>query len=202
MPATDSFEAFYGRLNAGDSQAAEQLHARFTRGLLQLARGALGGWVRARLDEEDVIQSVYRSFFEQCRAGELQARDWRSLWALLAVMTARKCINRMEHHRAARRDPDREVRLNGPGPGPQLAADEPTPLEAAALAETLELVLNGLEARDRRILLLHLDGHSIPEISAEIGWARRTVSRTLERLRNRARRLLEADLSLEGRISS
>ncbi len=57
------------------------------------------------------------------------------------------------------------------------------------LAETVEELLRGLEAFDREILILQLQGCTIPEISTQVTRAERTVRRAIERIRKRLRRL-------------
>ena len=47
--------------------------------------------LRAKVDPEDVLQSVCESFFRRHAEGEFSLKDWDSLWALLAVITLRKC---------------------------------------------------------------------------------------------------------------
>ena len=49
--------------------------------------------------------------------------------------------------------------------------------------------MQGLEARDREILTLHLQGYTMIEISGRINRAQRTVRRVLERVRRRLERL-------------
>jgi DNA-directed RNA polymerase specialized sigma24 family protein len=70
---------------------------------------------------------------------------------------------------------------------------EPTPDEAAILAETLDRLWQGLSEREREILALHLQGCEIPEISRRVGRAERTVRRTLELARKELGRLQDAD---------
>ena len=68
---------------------------------------------------------------------------------------------------------------------------EPAPDEVAVFTELLERLLHGLEERDRQIVLLYLQGHTVPAIGAQVGWAERTVHRTLHRVRKRLRSLQE-----------
>jgi RNA polymerase sigma factor (sigma-70 family) len=65
----------------------------------------------------------------------------------------------------------------------QLFAHEPTPLEAAALAETVERLMRELDERERQILELALQGYTPQEISPRVGRCERTVQRLLERVR-------------------
>src|SRR5947208_1520974 len=100
---------------------------------------------------------------------------------------------------AAGRDNARgAVTLQRPAPGSimtgevalswQGIAREPTPAEAAMLAETVEHLMRNLDERDRRILEMSLRQEPVPQISAEVGCTERTVRRVLERVRKRLER--------------
>ena len=152
--------------------------------------------MRQKEDPEDVLQSVYQSFFIRQARGELQLRDWDSLWALLATITLHKCGHRIEHFKAARRDVRREVApptRDEPTASWEGIAREPTPQEAAVLAELLEQTMRGLEGYQRQILELSLQGHSVAEISARVGYTQRTVQRILQRVRSDLERQRESD---------
>jgi RNA polymerase sigma-70 factor (ECF subfamily) len=193
MSPADSFLGLMSRLRQGDPDAAGQVFHRFARRLIGLARTRLAERIDHKEDPEDVIQSVFRSFFLRQRAGEFEIGGWDSLWSILALITLRKCHNRAAYHHADRRDINREAVPPAPWErtGAWLTIDrEPTPEEAAVLAETVELLLRRLEPRDREILSLHLQGWDAVEISARVGRARRTVRRVLERTRQALERLL------------
>ena len=49
--------------------------------------------------------------------------------------------------------------------------------------------MRGLEGYQRNILQLRLQGHTVPEISNQIGYTERTVHRVLQRVRHRLERL-------------
>src|SRR5689334_17158468 len=82
---------------------------RFTRRLVGLARRQLGDLLRHKVDPEDVVQSVYKSFLLRYGAEMLAGQDEEGLWALLARITLRKCADRARYHRAGRRDSAREA---------------------------------------------------------------------------------------------
>jgi RNA polymerase sigma-70 factor (ECF subfamily) len=193
MSSQDSFDALMARLQAGDGAAAARVFLRFTDRLIELAGRQLTTSVRRKEDPEDVVQSVFRSFFTRQRAGLITLVNWDSLWGLLTVMTLRKCGHRIAYYRAARRDVGREATDDGWGALEQLVAREPTPPEAAALAELVERLLRDLEPHERQIVGLHLQGYTQQEISAGVGRAERTVRRTVERARKRLLRLHEKD---------
>jgi RNA polymerase sigma-70 factor (ECF subfamily) len=144
------------------------------------------------LDAEDVMQSAFKSFFARHAGGAYDLDSWDALWALLTVITLRKCGLRTEYFGAQRRDVGREVAAPPPDDEAaswQAIAREPTPSEALMLAETVQQLLAGLEERERAIAELALQGYKAPEISARVGLAQRTVYRTLKRLANRLERL-------------
>jgi RNA polymerase sigma-70 factor (ECF subfamily) len=188
----DSFLAWRDRFRTGDEAAADELFERFTRQLLRLAQHELAPFTRPKVDPEDIVQSVYKSFFLRYKDGNLPASNWGSLWGLLTVITLRKCADRAEYYQAARRDAAREVvggaddeRSNSW----QEAIDlEPTPLQATLLAETVEHLLRSLEDDERSIIELSLQGYSVGEISAQLGRAERTVRRVRERIKRRLER--------------
>lgn len=56
--------------------------------LVELAEHCLPDRIRRRVDPEDVVQSVYRSFFKRLRGGEFSFEDSHDVWRLLTVITA------------------------------------------------------------------------------------------------------------------
>src|SRR5262249_16243938 len=70
-------------------------------------------------------------------------------------------------------------------------ASEPTPAEAAMLAETVEQFLGALGPRERRVFELRLQGCTVPQITAEVGRTEYTVEGVLRKIRKRLRRLQE-----------
>jgi RNA polymerase sigma-70 factor (ECF subfamily) len=180
--------ALIEKLRAGDEGAAAEVFGRFVGRLTALARVHLSKSMRSKEDAEDVIQSVFRSFFRRQRAGQFTLESWDNIWGVLAVITLRKCGNRIEYFHAASRDVHREVSLSDAAAWLAMAR-EPTPVEAATLTEMLEHLMAGLEPTDRAVLTLHLQDYTVPEICAQVGYAERTVWRSLNRIRNRLRRL-------------
>jgi RNA polymerase sigma-70 factor, ECF subfamily len=174
-------------LKDGDEAAAVAVFERFARRLIGLARSQLDTRLRQKVDPEDVVQSVFRSFFTRQKEQQFKLTDWDNLWSLLAMITIRKCTNvQMQFGRQAR-----NVRLET---RPQASGDssasswqalgrEPTPAEAAVLTDLVSRLLASLTERERRIVVLSLDGKTPREISDEIDRAERTVRRTLEHFR-------------------
>src|SRR5262245_33684405 len=176
-----------------DDEAARAIFERFTRSLIGLARSWLQNRLQHRIDPEDIVQSAYKSFFIRYGEQALTAEGYEGLWGLLTVITLRKCSDRVRYNRAERRDVHRET----PVPvGSSVSENwndaigrEPTPEQAAVLAETVEQLLQGLDADERPIIEMSLQGCSTQEISAQLGRAERSVRRLRERVRKQLERL-------------
>jgi RNA polymerase sigma-70 factor (ECF subfamily) len=195
---TDSFQQLMDQLRTGDDAAASEVFNRFAQQILALARRRLHDALRAKVDPEDVLQSVFRSFFTRQREGGFAIEDWDSLWGILMVMTVRKCGRRAQYHQAARRDARREVSFDrslDEDTSPGLLAREPTPSETVMLIDLVGRLMRGLSEEERSVLTLHLQGYTIAEIKARTGHAMRTVRRILERARNHLRTLQDQELS-------
>jgi RNA polymerase sigma-70 factor (ECF subfamily) len=194
MSEDESFPELMARLRAGDADAAERVFRHFTQRLIALARSRLDAAVRQKVDPEDVLQSVYRSFYRRHLEGQFDLDGWDGLWGLLARITLRKCGRQVKHFRAARRDVRREA-ADEAAPeeeadeGWEALAREPTPPEAAQLAEAVEGLLAGLEGRDREVVSLALQGYSAAEVSARLNRPERTVYRLLARVKEQLRSL-------------
>jgi RNA polymerase sigma-70 factor (ECF subfamily) len=187
MSGVPSFDDCIARLRAGDDAVAAQIFNRFANRLIALARSRLDNLLRQKVDPEDLLQSVFQSFFARNKEGQFDIRDWDSLWALLTVITLRKCGRRIEYFHAACRDVRREVTAppsaEDSSVGWEAVGQEPSPIEAIVLAETLEKMLGLLEGRNRDIVTLRLQGCTTPEISAQLDCTERTVQRVLDQVK-------------------
>jgi RNA polymerase sigma-70 factor (ECF subfamily) len=199
MTMDAAFDQLMTRLRAGDQGAAAQVFDRFANRLIGLARACLDRRLRRKVDPEDVVQSVYKSFFFRQAQGQFNPSDWDNLWSLLTVITVRKCGRWKMHFLSQKRDINSELTpppgLDDSTPDWEALADDPTPAEAAILNETLECLLRSLEGRDRDIVSLSLQGYSPVEISKELGRPRRTVFRVLARVKKRLEAMRTAEMA-------
>jgi RNA polymerase sigma-70 factor (ECF subfamily) len=178
-----SFDDLLERLNQGQGEAAEEIFERYASRLVALARGRLDAGARRKVDPEDVLQSVFRSFFARYEDGRFDLQDWDGLWALLVVLTLRKCGRKVEYLRAAMRDCRREFEPR-PSDGESSAAwealaREPTPDEVVSLTELTEQLMQGLDPKRREMVSLRLQGYTVAEISRQVGLSERAVFRGL-----------------------
>lgn len=175
-----------------DGQGGEEsvLVGRFAAGLIARARGSMSDQLRRRLDPEDVIQSVFRSFFVRQRDGQFQFETENDVWRLLCAMTYRKVARVARYHHQQRRAVQREELREG---NELTASGEELPEDAVVLLDILERLLRDLPADTQRIVGLRLEDYSHAEIAAELGVSERTVRRSLARVRAVAEALLIED---------
>jgi RNA polymerase sigma factor (sigma-70 family) len=181
----EAFADFAERLSARENAAATELLERYSHRIVRIAGQQLGRRFNPKVDAEDVLQSVLRTFYRRLHAGEVELRDWASLSGLLSLLTLRKCQRQVERFSTAGRDVNREVSLSCKSNVATIIIPdrEPTPLEVAAFMELVEKMLSRSIERDRRIIGLIFAGNSVDTIAAEIGCSRRTVYRTLSWMR-------------------
>lgn len=187
MPDTPPLPDVLSRLKTGDAEASRQIFERFATRLVALARTRINETLLSKLDPEDVIQSVFNSFFRRQGLGEYELVNWDGLWGLLALITIRKCAQKEAYFRSERRGAGREFTLASLAEDSQALWEpltkEPTPSQAMILKESLEKIMRQLSDQERKILAFHLQGLSVDDIAAQVLCSKRSVQRTLKRVR-------------------
>jgi DNA-directed RNA polymerase specialized sigma24 family protein len=194
MSASGSVTALLERLQEGDHEAARLLWHRDYPRMVALARQKLKGSVPRVADEEDAALSAFDSFCRRAEQGKFpDLKDRDGLWTLLVVLTARKATDLVRHHHREKRGGgmvhgDSALKPvageSSPGGLDDLPGDEPTPEEAALLAEEVESLLTRL--RDpalRQVAVWKLEGHTNAEIVAQLGCSEPTVERKMSMIR-------------------
>ena len=173
------------RYRQGDGRAADVLFHRYVERLTAMVQRQLHAAFRRRIDPEDAVHSAYRSFFVQARQGEFALEHAGDLWKLLVTITLNKLRRQIAHHRAGKRAVGRDRSADGA----MLArADGPSPLEALAAADELEVLMTRLTPEQRTVLEMRLQDRSWAEIAAVVGRSERTVRRAIEEIRTIWRR--------------
>jgi RNA polymerase sigma factor (sigma-70 family) len=173
--------------------AARLIWLRYFRDLLELARNNLDRRIRRREDEEDVLQSMYKSFCLRQQRGDFDLAGRDALWSLLVTITLRKARNAAKRQGRDMRDFAREQTLpiddesrSAHWALVQMDAAGPSPAEAAVLNEALERRLEALADPElRQIALWRLEGYTNREIGDRLDCTERSVERRLERIRTK-----------------
>ncbi len=170
-----------------------ELFQRYAQRLIAFARTRLPSDVSSRVDEEDIVQSVFRSFFRRNQGNEFYFDDSLDVRSLLAAMTYRKVINTIKHHHRDRRRTTCEQSSSTSDGSSQLADRNPTPEELNILVDYLAWILNQLNSAQREMIQLRLEGYTVAEIADRVQLSQRTVKRALARARELASDRIAAD---------
>lgn len=173
------------RLRSGSDTAAREVFDRYVERLLLLSKRRIGQRMNSRVDPEDVVQSVFRTFFTRMKKDQFEVGAEDDLFKLLVRITVHKTLRQIAHHKAAKRDPSQEA---GHGDDAhemlmQAMDSEPSPETVVTFMDQLEHFLGRLPPQDRQILELRVQGFSTDEIAEQIGSYDRKVRRVLERIR-------------------
>lgn len=164
--------------------------------LVQWASSSIGERFASRLDAEDVLQSVYRTFYRRYRDGQFRVENIEDMKRLLIAITRRKLVNLFEHHTAGIRDVRRE-RFSAGDLLYDRSANSTRQCSPEHSEEDLrQHILRNQPEEDRQILAAAMDGHSPDEIATIAQCSRRTVFRALDRVRSRVREMMARDPDL------
>jgi RNA polymerase sigma-70 factor (ECF subfamily) len=179
------------RLRRGNEDAATLLYLRYAERLRQLARAECSPDLARRIDVDDIVQSVFKSFFRGFSQGYYSVPPGEELWKLFLVIALNKIRAKAAFHRAAKRD----VRLTAgehlidQGSRSEHDAD-PTP--RMFLRMVIDEALDQLSPLQKQMVILRIEGFDVAEIASKIGRSKRTVERVLQKFRNRMTEILEA----------
>ena len=181
MCGSDGIEAVVDRWRDGDEEAVEELYVRYADRLWKVARTQISQRLGRRFDADDVVQSVFRTFFRRARNGEFAIDQSVSLWQLLVKITINKVRRKAKFHKAAKRNVGLEVHASDGEILPDILAELPDTESADVLLGELDDLLARLDERESEIVRLCLDGYSTSEIGERVGRSRSTVRRLLNR---------------------
>lgn len=179
------------RLRRGEGDAATALYLRYAQRLLALTRARSSPELARQVEADDIVQSVFASFFRKAAGGLYDVPEGEELWNLFLVITLNKIRAKGNFLRAAKRDVRRTV----------TADDEEREVPAAVADETalteLQMVVRDLMAelpdKSAEIVELRIAGHEVAEIAATTKRSRRTVERVLQEFRQRLATLLKEE---------
>lgn len=186
----DAISRWIAGAKAGESFATFQLWQHYYEKLVRAARNKLRSERGGLGDEEDIVVSVFESFYRAAEAGripELTARD--DLWKLLLRMAFRKVID-------LRRKANRQKRGGGAQPHSldlkedsqfiEVIGNEPTPEMVAIMTDSFEQLLLHLgDGSLREIAVGKMEGYSNSELAEKYGCSERTIERRLRLIREK-----------------
>jgi RNA polymerase sigma-70 factor, ECF subfamily len=173
------------RCRRGDEDAARVLYNGYFDRLLPLAQSRLSRRLASRYDAEDIVQSVFSSFFYRLKKNWCGLHDHDALFRLLVRMTVCKALKQAAYHTALKRHPRFELGpdSNGRQAYLDLPAREPSPEMTAMFLDHVQHFLSRLNRTDRQVLELRMQGYSTGEIARKLNTYDRLIRRIVERIR-------------------
>jgi RNA polymerase sigma-70 factor (ECF subfamily) len=174
------------RIHSGEQEAATALYLRYAERVHALARSKTSNALAARLDPEDIVQSVFRTFFRRASEGHYDIPDGDELWKLLLVISLNKIRTLAGYHRAAKRDVTATVTMEAEAAAPSSSEEESLKILEMIIEETL----SDLPEAQREMIRLRIEGHGVAEIADKTQRSKRSVERVLQQFRSRLGRLV------------
>jgi RNA polymerase sigma factor (sigma-70 family) len=183
-------------VKSGDSAAANRIWQHYFDRLVRSVRARLCGQNRAVSDEEDIVLSVFDSFYHAAEDGrfpDLSDRD--GLWQLLLRMAARKVVDKRRHDQRQRRGGEVKIQSLGGGGDDEnvieAIGNEPSPDMVLMMQESVEQIFSHLGVGDLRDLAgAKLEGYSNAELAQRFGCSERTIERRLHLIREKCQQEL------------
>ena len=180
------------RVQGGQPDASTELYLRYAQRLHALVAAQSSPELARRVDAEDIVQSVFRTFFRRAAHGHYSVPDGEEIWKLLLVIALNKVRAAGAYHRAAKRD----VRQTVGGEAFEYAMESEQGRDEGALTVlrmVIEELLEGMPAANRRMIELRIEGYEVAEITERVQRSKRTVERVLQGFRNRLESLIHED---------
>jgi RNA polymerase sigma-70 factor, ECF subfamily len=180
------------RFRRGDHDAATELFLKYAERLRNLARCKASSKIQREVDAEDMIQSVFRTFFRRAADGQYDIPEGEELWRLLLVIGLNKIRSLATFYHADKRNIDKTLK----GDGASAAIDaqaESDPTALAILKLTIDELLCQMPADFRTIIDMRIAGYGISEIASSTGRAKRSVERILQEFRMKLDGLINGD---------
>jgi RNA polymerase sigma-70 factor (ECF subfamily) len=173
---------------AGSQAAAARLYERYAHRLRALVHAHITAALGSRCDAEDIVQSVFRRFFQRASQGNYEVPESDELWNLFLVIALNRLRAEETYHRAAKRD----VRLTASEAvrGSLLDNLEQPDPTAVYLQLVMKEALEHLPELHQHIVRLRIEGYEVAEIAEKIARGKRTVERALQEARKQLSVLL------------
>ena len=175
----------------GNEDAASELYGRYAERLDYLASRGIGSDMRSLVGSEDVVQSIFRTFFRRAAAGDYEVPEDSELWNLLVTISLNKIRTIGLHYRRQKRNVSRTVYADSEI-GDVASGDE---LAYQVLRLVIDELIESLPESHQRIIHLHIEGWDVSGVASETQRSKRTVERVLQQFRIRVKELLCEELN-------
>lgn len=185
----ESWDDLLCGLAGGDDRAYQEFWNLYGERLTNIVRRRLPTSMQQRVEPEDLVQSVCRTFVRRLNDGQIQLVDRDRLWRLLCAISLNKIRMQIRFQHQQRRSPNRESPSQSQDEDSdwieELGGNIPSPDDEAMFGEQLGSLLEKLDEEERGIVQLKLEGWDNDEIATKLGCSERTVRRLTQKIRER-----------------
>lgn len=192
-----SVSVLISKVKEGDEDSVRELWNRYSGALVRSAQSRISKQVAAKVDSEDLAQSVFFAIYRGAVEDKFdQLNDRAGFWTLVLAITRRKAVDRIRKLTAAKRGGVAAMRVPQGGLGDsgddfitRLPSREVDPQVEVECHDLLESLKEQLDAEDdtgmlTRVAVSRIAGLSVKEIAAELERTERTVERKLSLIRS------------------
>jgi RNA polymerase sigma-70 factor, ECF subfamily len=176
------------KIREGDDGAADGLYQKYSHRIMGLVQSQMGELLRSVTEPEDIVQSVFKSVFRGVMSGAYDAPEGQTMWQLLAVISVNKVRRKARLQLAERRDARRTTAI-------EHDSQVGLTFDNSEIELSVKEVLETLDELDQIVVQYRLEGHTVEEIASKTDRSRRTIERSLQRIRDQLAEMLELDLS-------
>lgn len=173
----------------GQMDASTQIYLKYADRLIGMTSKKSSAELSRHVDPEDIVQSVFRTFFRRVDKGQYDVPEGEEIWKLLLVITLNKIRAVVAHNRAAKRDV-RRTQSEASVEHTMAFMDDQDEMALATLKMVIDEVLSEVLEINQSIIRQRIEGHEIEEIARNVGRSKRTVERVLQEFRSRLSKLI------------
>jgi RNA polymerase sigma-70 factor (ECF subfamily) len=177
------------QVRLGQQDAATALYLRYATQLRRMADRTISADLAVRVSGEDIVQSVFRTFFRRASNGQYDIGDADGFWRLLLVIALNKIRACGNHHRASKRSVSRTQPLEHELDSPVSRDDEESAFQILKL--TIDELIRSLPPEHHEIVYMRIEGREINEIAEKTRRAKRSIERILQGFRKQLSETLE-----------
>ena len=179
------------RFRSGEKDAASTLYVRYAKRLQHLATRQTSTELSFRVSSDEIVQSVFRTFFRRVSQGQYVAIDGDDLWRLFLVIALNKIRSAAEFHQAKKRDVRKTKSASPELIDSYSDVQRDDDVAYSVLKMTIDELLSELPAGHAEMIRLRIAGHTLPEIAEKTGRAQRTTERVLQGFRQTLMEIIE-----------
>lgn len=173
----------------GEIDASTELYMKYAGRLIGLTMRKSGADLARQVDPEDIVQSVFRTFFRRVEDGQYDVPEGEEIWKLLLVIALNKIRAVATYHKAAKRD-IRRTEGNVPAEIYASFSDNRDDVALVSLQMVIDEMMEDLLEVNRRIVMMRIQGFELAEIASHVHRSKRTVERVLQDFRSRLSRII------------